>query len=277
MTRLPTRKHSFEDETEAIVAFIQSKVKEANAHGLVVGLSGGIDSAVVAALSVKALGARKVTGLYLFEKDARSSEDYEDAKILAKQLKIKTYDVSITPILNSFTKELRRSLNSLSRITLANLKARSRMIILYAFANERNLIVAGTGDRSEELLGYFTKYGDGAADILPIAHLYKTEVRALASYLRIPVKIITKPSSPNLWKGQLAVHELPADYDVLDPLLVKLFDEKKSPSEFAGKQNRMIIKEIKSSYLGSKHKRRTPYSLVEDYTEEEYEKSWRRK
>lgn len=263
---LPTEKnHSFEEQTEAIRLFILSKVKDAKVNGVVIGLSGGIDSSVVAALSVKALGASKVTGLYLFERDAKSSEDYQDAKLLAKQLKIKAFDFSITPIINSFNKEISRALKPLSRITLANLKARSRMILLYAFANERNLLVAGTGDRSEELLGYFTKYGDGAADILPIAHMYKTEVRALASYLRIPIRIITKPSSPNLWKGQLAREELPADYDVLDPLLAKLFDEKKLPSEFAGRRQRLIINEIMSSYLESKHKRRTPYSLAEDY------------
>ena len=226
-------------------------------------MSGGIDSSIVAELSVKALGARRVVGVFLFERDARSSEDYQDAKLVARRLKIKTFDIPITPIIKAFTKSLVRSLKDLSRITIANIKARSRMILLYAFANQRNLLVAGTGDKSEELLGYFTKYGDGAVDILPIAHLYKTEVRALASYLRIPIRIITKPSSPNLWKGQLARHELPAEYDVLDPLLAKLFDERKSPSKIAKKQKK-IVNAILSSYKETKHKRRTPYSLSDD-------------
>ena len=134
------------------------------------------------------------------------------------------------------------------------------MVILYALANERNLLVAGTGDRSESLLGYFTKYGDGGVDILPIGHLYKTEVRALGSELKLPYAIVTKPSSPNLWPGHRAVEELPADYDVLDRVLTLLYDSRKSLQQISSQTgiSRSVIREVIKMNEQSKHKRELP-------------------
>src|SRR2546430_10797352 len=100
------------------------------------------------------------------------------------------------------------------------------MVSLYYLANAKNLLVAGTGDKSEDLIGYFTKYGDGGVDFLPIAHLYKSQVRQLGSFLNVPREIVEKPSSPNLWEGHKATDEIPLDYNVLDEVLVCLFDLK---------------------------------------------------
>jgi NAD+ synthase len=134
------------------------------------------------------------------------------------------------------------------------------MVLLYSLANERKLIVAGTGDKSEIMEGYFTKYGDGAADILPIAHLYKTEVRALGSALNLPLRIITKPSSPNLWTGQVASEELPADYDVIDRVLSLWLESKISPHKISRllKVRQQVVEEIIQRIENSNHKRNPP-------------------
>ena len=251
------------DEISRISSFIRRQVSDSHTNGVVVGISGGIDSAVVAALCSLALGPGRVLGVYLFEERARSSQDYKDATLLAKRLKISTLDYCITPIIDAISKTLKSKKQNLSRLSSANVKARTRMILLYALANERNLLVAGTGDRSEELLGYFTKYGDGGVDFLPIGHLYKTEVRALGTALRIPYNIVAKPSSPNLWPGQKATHELPADYDVLDKVLTLLYDSKLTPGQVkkTGVSESLVRQVIKLN-TASEHKRHLPKSVV---------------
>ena len=147
-----------------------------------------------------------------------------------------------------------------SRVTLANLKARVRMTLLYAFANQKNYLVAGTGDKSEDLLGYFTKYGDGGVDLLPIAHLYKGQVRALGKRIGLPERIVTKPSSPNLWKGHKATDELPADYEILDPIMSLIFDQGCGPLEVSKRTGApmSLIDEIIHKNLISRHKRSYP-------------------
>ena len=137
------------------------------------------------------------------------------------------------------------------------------MLLLYAVANQKKLLVAGTGDRSEVLLGYFTKYGDGGADILPIAHLYKTEVRALATKLRLPYQVVVKPSSPNLWKGQVAEDELPAEYELLDRILVDIFDLHKDQRVTARELGvpALIVRRTVKMHNKTQHKRQQPPSL----------------
>ncbi|MGI0091311.1 MAG: NAD+ synthase [Nitrososphaerales archaeon] len=251
-------------EIHKIESFIRSELGKSGAKGVVVGISGGIDSAVVAALCVKALGARRVLGTYMFEDHSRNSQDFLDARKLVGQLGIKVLDFRLSPIIEEFLKLLMSNRCRVSRLTLANIKSRSRMVILYALANERHLIVAGTGDRSENLLGYFTKFGDGGADILPIGHLYKTEVRALGLMLKLPLNIIMKPSSPNLWTGHSAVEELPADYDVLDKVLTLIYDSRKSIRETTRltRTSKEVVSEVIKMNERSKHKRELPASLL---------------
>ncbi len=170
---------------DKIVAWIKKKVKDANAQGIVLGLSGGIDSAVACALSKEAVGRKNVLGLFM--PCHSHSQDLKDAKIVASKLKIKTRVVDLCGVYNSFLKILPQA----SNLAVVNLRPRLRMAALYYFANKFNYLVCGTGNKSELMAGYFTKYGDGGVDILPIAGLLKKDVRRLAKELGIPAHIIT--------------------------------------------------------------------------------------
>ncbi|MBS7618925.1 NAD(+) synthase, partial [Candidatus Bathyarchaeota archaeon] len=131
---------------------------------------------------------------------------------------------------------------------------------LYYYANLYGFLVVGSSDKSEILIGYYTKYGDGAADLLPIAHLYKTQVRSLANWLGIPEHIAFKPSSPQLYAGHKVTDELPVDYQVLDRILVGLFEYKLEPSEIAEKLkiSEDIVFNVVKRYKSTSHKRKLP-------------------
>lgn len=239
------------------VDFIKRIVNEARADGVVVGLSGGVDSSLVAALSVRALGKQRVLGIML-PMTFTPANDIQDAKELARLLGIRTEYIPIGPITDSISEALKTDGADPSlRIPLGNICSRTRMIILYYFANARNYLVAGTGDRSELLIGYFTKYGDGGADLLPIGHLYKTQVRKLAQWLGIPPSMAFKPSSPQLYPGHKATDEIPIDYDELDDVERMLFDEKLSVQVAADKArvDLEIVKDVLRRYHASAHKR----------------------
>ncbi len=240
-----------------IVIFIRDFVSKSHAKGTVIGLSGGVDSSVVGALCVKALGHERVVGL-LMPASFTPSADLSDAEYLVKTWGIGQYMVAIDPTVSTFLQTI--PTKGKSKIAEANVRARIRMTINYYYANLLGYVVAGTGDRSEDLIGYFTKYGDGGVDFLPIAHLYKTQVRALAKHLGLPERIVSKPSSPQLWAGHKATDEIPADYDKLDLLLHSLFDEKQSPSE-AAKQAGVsleVVNEVLKRNRESEHKRTYP-------------------
>lgn len=249
--------------TEEILNFIRVQVENAKANGVIVGLSGGVDSSLTATLCARALGKERVLGV-LLPTSFTPAEDVRDAEELAKQLGIRTGRVNIDGICQSFFKDLKIDpQNPAQRIPAANIRARTRMIILYYFANINNLLVAGTGDRSEALIGFFTKYGDGGVDLLPIVHLYKTQVRALAEYLGVPRKVAYKPSSPQLYPGHKATDEIPLDYDKLDPILVGLFDRNLSPKEVGALTGSPVntIEEVLHRFNNSKHKRTFPPNL----------------
>jgi len=208
---------------DEISEFIRTNISEANAKGVVIGLSGGVDSSLVAALCVQALGKVRVFGV-LMPTNFTPKDDIEDAEKLAKQLDIKTAHINIQEIGDTFTRILNIENTSQSRLFLGNIWARIRMVILYHYANINNYLVVGTGCRSEALIGFFTKYGDGGIDLSPIGDLYKTQVRALAEYLGVPKKVAYKPSSPQLYPGHKATDEIPLPYEALDPVLVELFE-----------------------------------------------------
>jgi len=241
-----------------ICEFMRQCVQNAHAKGVVIAISGGIDSAVVATLAVKALGRKRVTGLLMFENEDRNSVDFTDARELISQLGIVSYDISFSDIFRAFKTTLRNY--KLSKTSLGNIKARVRMTVNYAFANSRNLLVAGTGDKSEESIGYFTKYGDGGVDFQPIAHLYKTEVRSLALHLGIPNRIVSKPSSPHLWKGHLATDEIPLDYPILDEVLRLLYDQGQEANEVSKtlKIPLRVVDRVTKMHETSDHKRKVP-------------------
>jgi len=250
----------WEATASEIIAFIQRIVAEARADGIVVGLSGGVDSSLVAALSVRALGKENVLGV-LMSTNFTPTEDVQDAKDLAKLLEIRIESVPIQPIVDSLVRALIvDEADPHVKVPLANVRSRVRMVVLYFFANLYNYLVAGTGDRSEDLIGYFTKYGDGGVDFLPISHLYKTQVRKLAEYLGIPPRVSYKPSSPQLYPGHKATDEIPIDYDKLDCVERMLFDEKLSLQDVADKTqvSVKIIEDVLRRYQASAHKRSFP-------------------
>ncbi len=227
---------------EEIVRWIKKKVKEAKAEGIVVGLSGGIDSSVVASLSHEAM-EEKVLGVIMPCQSSADDEHY--ALMIAEKLRIKTEKVE----LDSVYKEILKIFPPGNQLSIANLKPRLRMIVLYYFANNLNYLVAGTGNKSEITVGYFTKYGDGGADILPLGGLLKSEVRKLAKELNIPGEIIEKPPTAGLWKGQTDEGELGISYEELDRIIqaIELNNTESLPSE--------KVTRVKELIKASQHKR----------------------
>ncbi len=247
----------FEVETK-ITRFINEYVTSNQAEGVVLGLSGGIDSAVVAALCSKALGNKKVLALLLPERETRKQKDIDDAETIAKQFNIETQTIDITHALEGVYTTI-PIYDQKNQICKGNIKARTRMIILYYYANKLNKIVCGGSDKSETLMGYFTKWGDGAADISPIRDLYKTQVRKLAINLGIPENIALKPATPALWPNQTAEEELGIKYETLDLILYGL-EKFMTPNEIANQLNieQNTIETVKKRWLHNEHKRQIP-------------------
>ena len=253
---------------ERIVAEIQRLVATADADGVVVAMSGGIDSTVTAALAVEALGGDRVLGLGLpcHKADQRH---VNDARTIADGLGISFHEIQLQPLLTAFEETITAELepesddrpNERNR-TIGNVIARLRMCCAYYAANRESRLVLGTSNRSELLLGYFTKHGDGAADAYPIGDLYKTEVWALAKRLGVPRRIISKTPTAGFWATQTDAGELGAPYDVIDPLLRRLVDEDESLEEAvtALEIDPELARRIVSLFAETAHKRATPYT-----------------
>ncbi|MCX5701136.1 MAG: NAD+ synthase [Candidatus Omnitrophica bacterium] len=229
-----------------IVSWIKRQVKDAGASGIVLGLSGGIDSAVVCALAKEAVGKRNVLALFL---PCHSNfQDLKDARIVAKKLGVKTKAIDLSKVYDSFLSLLPKS----GKLAAANLRPRLRMATLYYFANKLNYLVCGTGNKSELMAGYFTKYGDGGVDILPIADLLKKDVRKLARELEISEQVIAKPPTAGLWPGQTDESEMGITYDELDDILYRLEHKQKQAA-----QDKKVSK-VKRMITRSGHKRNMP-------------------
>ena len=198
-----------------LVAFIKRKVRGAGSEGVVVGLSGGMDSSVVATLCKKALGKINVLGISMPEGGVTNPRDVADARDLSNRLGIRFRVVDITPVVLGIRQNL-FDFSIRARVPAANIKPRVRMTILYYYANLLNRLVVGSGNRSELRAGYFTKHGDGAVDLMPLGCLYKTQVRQLAAHLNVPKRIIEKVPSAGLWRGQTDERELGLAYEKLD-------------------------------------------------------------
>jgi len=225
----------------------------------IVGLSGGVDSAVVAYLSTKAVGPEN-THLYLLPSNSTPREDMEDAKAVVELLKVPEDNCRLVSI-DRHAAELASSLGKRQdRLTLANIKARVRMILLHGFAGVLGGLVVGTGDKSEITIGYFTKFGDGGADLFPIGDLYKSQVRQIAAEVGLPERVYRKLPSPALWEGQSAESELGIDYPTLDRILYRRFDlwwDEKSIATDLGvalSQVERIVEQVKKT----QHKRYPP-------------------
>ena len=205
-----------EDHVALIESFLAHQVDVSGRKGVVLGLSGGVDSAVVAKLCADAIGPRKVLALAL--PDGKGGKDLEDARAYARDLGIGFRAVDIAPLVAPFERTLKP--RKADRIARGNLRARARMVVLYFVANTEECLVMGTGNKSELLTGYFTRFGDGGVDFQPIGDLYKTQVREMARHLGIPKKIVDKTPTAGLWPGQTDEGELGISYDELDRVLL---------------------------------------------------------
>ena len=244
------------ETTRRATNFIKEYVENSGTKGVVIGLSGGVDSNTIAALTSLAIGGDKVLGLLLPEEETRCQEDIDDAFKVADQFGLKTQLCDITPVLRSLYKAI-PIFDQSDRLCKGNIKARIRMIHLYYYANKLNRIVCGSSDKSETMMGYFTKWGDGAADIYPIIDLYKTQVRRVATHLGLPKELAEKPATPALWPKQLAETELGIRYEILDLVLygIEMFMD---TEEIARQVNieKESVDSIKAKWLSSEHKRR---------------------
>ena len=196
---------------DTIVQWLRDEQAESQTNGFVVGLSGGLDSSVCAALIRKATDS--CLGLILpVESEVN---DIDDAAEVASLIDMKTQYLDLTPVYS----HLIRLLPDRKHVARGNIKARLRMVVIYYYANIHNYLVCGTGNKTELSLGYFTKYGDGACDVLPLGDLYKYEVREIGAFLGIPEKIIEKVPSAGLWKGQTDEREIGFSYAEMDKTL----------------------------------------------------------
>ena len=248
-----------------IKRFIKDYVEKAKAKGIVIGLSGGIDSSTAAALAALAIGGDKISALNMPEKENYNTTDIRHAKMVAKKFGFKLETIDISPILKAHYKAL-PIYDEDDKLSRGNIKARTRMVCLYYYANNLGKIVRGSSDKSETMMGYFTKWGDMAADISPLMDLYKTQVRQLAAHIGIPKEIITKPPSPQLWPGQTAENELGVKYEVLDLILFGL-ENFMSPEEIAQSLELPVklVQGIKDTWLTREHKRRLPLTIKLEY------------
>ena len=210
------------EEINNVIKWTADYVGRTGANGVVVGLSGGIDSCMSAALAVQALGAKNVLGV-MMPCDS-NSKDMEDAQLVADWLGIYAIKINLGYPFDELERRLEEdgnlgAGNGLKQMTIANIKARLRMTTLYAIANQRNMLVCGTTNKSEAMVGYYTKYGDGGVDIEPLMDYYKTEVYEMAAELNVPQQIIDREPSAGLWDGQTDADELGMDYDRLDMIL----------------------------------------------------------
>ena len=234
-----------EQLAEKLVLWIRDKVSSAGCEGVVVGMSGGLDSSVLAVLCHRAF-PQSTLGVVM--PCYSSPEDVEHARVVASQFSIPTKIVVLDPVFDTLLKTVPSGMAdpTASRLAEANLKPRLRMLTLYYFANQLKYMVVGSSNRSELSVGYFTKYGDGGVDIMPLGNLVKGQVRELASFLGIPQSIIDKPPSAGLWQGQTDEGELGFSYEELDRYLIT----GDAPGELKGK--------IESMIAATNHKRLPP-------------------
>ncbi|MCU1382069.1 MAG: NH(3)-dependent synthetase [Acidobacteria bacterium] len=215
---------------EPIAGWMRRQLTASGARGFVVGLSGGVDSAVVARLAQLAAPGHVVAAILPVHSDP---DDERDAKAIASHFSLTVASEDLSNAYDAMLAAAQGALHGLRhqprgprasdpariRLPLANIKPRLRMTLLYFLATSLDYLVAGTGNRSELAIGYFTKYGDGGSDLLPIGHLVKSEVRALARELNVPPAIVDRPPSAGLWIGQRDEEEMGFTYAELERYL----------------------------------------------------------
>jgi len=244
-------KEELEQRISLAVGWLQERVKSARSQGLVVGVSGGVDSAVVAGLCKRAFPEQSV-GVIMPSNS--NPVDREDALLIAKTLSLKVVEVDLTEPHQEILKSVKDALHTQGysleeRLSQGNLKARLRMSTLYTVANALNYLVVGTDNAPESYTGYFTKYGDGGVDVLPITSLTKSEVRAWAAQLGLPESIVNRVPTAGLWPGQTDEQEMGITYDLIDRYLIG----EEAPED--------AVQKIETLHRQSEHKRQLPPGL----------------
>lgn len=245
---------------EQISAWLKERFEESGAERFVLALSGGIDSAVVSGLAARAIGNDRVVGVIM--PSASNPDDAVSAAKVAKAFDVTTITVDLNDPTAAFTRALpdastvqkllgSKTAASESVVQLANgnVKPRLRMTTVYYIANLCNGIVLGTGNKSEAMIGYYTKHGDGGVDLLPIVDLYKHEVREVARAIGVPESVIVRPPSAGLWEGQTDEDEIGISYEELDGVLAGIESGDTSGLDSA------LVERVQSMISGSQHKR----------------------
>ncbi|MSV26350.1 MAG: NAD(+) synthetase [Nitrosarchaeum sp.] len=243
--------------TNKIEEFIDNQIKKSNYNGVIFGLSGGLDSAVLAHICKRSL-EEKTLALIMPDTQITPSIETEDAMKMISLLGLEYKLIDIAPIVNQYSQYIEP--NEFSK---GNLRARVRANILYYYANSKKYLVLGSSDKSEFLIGYFTKYGDGASDILPINSLYKLQIREIAKFLGVPQNIIEKKSSPHLWKSHEAEKELGITYEEIDSILYCIFEKKLAIEKIPEitQIDKEIVNKVNQLYLDSMHKRESQKNM----------------
>lgn len=252
------RELDHEKTTFNIQEWIKDYAKAANIKGFIIGISGGIDSAVTSGLCVNAVGKENVMGLALPCESI--SQDLEDAKLVVQNIGINFHVIDLTETYRELIKVMPSGIESYP-MARANIKPRLRMTTLYYIGQSLGYLVGGTGNRAEMAIGYFTKYGDGGVDIEPIGALYKYEVREVARVLKIPEKIIKRAPSAGLWEGQTDEGEIGMSYDVIDEILYRLDYD----LDLDG-LNKEDVEKVKKMMKSTEHKNKIPpmYEIPKD-------------
>jgi NAD+ synthase len=237
-----------------LTAFIREELAKNGFKRGILGLSGGLDSAVCATLAARAIGPKNVTGLIMPYGKGFGS-DLEDARIIAKSLKIATRTIDIAPMVDAYFEKHPTS----SRLLKGNKMARERMSILYDWSAREKALILGTSNKTEILIGYGTIHGDLACAFNPIGDLYKTQIRALALHLGLPERVRTKPPSANLWSGQTDEQEIGLTYAELDEILEHLVEGREKKAELVAQgYPRDRVERIIGLIRNSEFKRQMP-------------------
>ncbi|MFA7161552.1 MAG: NAD+ synthase [Candidatus Methanomethylophilaceae archaeon] len=244
------------EDVDETIGFIRSSVEEVGCEGLVIGLSGGLDSAVTTKLCVEAIGADKILNVFMPSRGT-PAEDYKVTYSLSREWGTEYRVIDIQPAVDALTAVLLSDTEA--PMERGNISARCRMIVMYNLAKKRNYIVVGTSNQSEIMMGYFTKFGDGACDITPLANMYKTEVRQMAAFLDIPQPILDRPPSAGFWVGQTDEDEMGIVYEKLDVILYGL-EQGRSDKAISADTDVPIekVREIREEVRRMEHKRLLP-------------------